>query len=477
MEHGRGLWAVAMRRGVVGAVMVLLVGCSSGGSSDAPGLTEVWRVSSITPIGQPVTAGDAVVVYGTEGRDLYLYGVAVADGAVRWRQAASPSRVVSGIPVGPSVMDGRVAYFRPDPSAELAARLVVASAETGDDLLVSEPAHFTSHPRSCDDGTDVCVTAVEGDGSTGSRRFSVEAGGRVADADATPPHARFVGDDLLDLGQRQPELLAGFAEGTVRWRSPLARHFPDGFTTDEGWHFGLYRSAGLHVGSVGSADGEEPSVVVVDLGQSHTAAIDTATGSSAWQAPGTSFLCSSKVDLYRTVAEGRTELWPVRCRYRGVARYDRVSGRPSYDGLDVTMEGFDPATGRTTWSLPLGAAEAFMKEGYEAIAVGDTEVLVHGATGPLIVDLADGSTRSPAKEETFWCGTNGFLQYRESRRFSDGRSSDRWRGGTLLSRCTADGSPTDATPRQLARSLGATVGGRTVLSLANGLVAYDRTGP
>ncbi|MGH9231534.1 MAG: PQQ-binding-like beta-propeller repeat protein, partial [Acidimicrobiales bacterium] len=455
----------------------LAAGCSPGGGSAESRVREAWRLGSITPIGQPVAAGGMVVVYGTEGEDLYLYGVAVGDGAVRWRQAASPSTVVTGIAVTPHVKDGRVAYFRPDPSADLAARLVVASSETGEDLLVSEPAHFTSHPRSCADDKDVCVTLIDRDGSAVPRRFSVEGRGPAPDAGAPPPESRYVGTDLLDLGQRGPEMLAGFSDGAVRWRSPLTRHFSEGFSTDEGWYFELYRSAGMHVGSVGRpADREEPSVVVVDLSKGETAAIEAATGSPAWRSQGTRFACSARVELRRVAAPGRSELWPVRCRYRGVAQYNRLTGAGTYEGLDVTVEGFDVSTGATTWSVPLGAAEAFMEEDYEATAVGGTEVLVQAASNPLIIDLADGSTRSPGKDEAFWCGSNGFFRYREPRRLSDGRTFNTWRGGTLLSRCRADGSPTDAVPRDIARSLGATVGDRTIVSLADGLVAYDRPG-
>ena len=145
-----------MTVGFVVLMVVLVAGCSSGGGSSEPGLIEAWRLRSITPIGQPVAVSDTVVVvHGTENQDLYLYGVAVADGTLRWRQPASPGAVVPGIAVQPNVIDGRVAYFRPDPSANLAARLVVASPQDGSDQLVSDPNIFRSHPKPCSDGKDV----------------------------------------------------------------------------------------------------------------------------------------------------------------------------------------------------------------------------------------------------------------------------------------------------------------------------------
>lgn len=466
-----------MRRYVGSAVVMLLVAaaCSSSHHQAAPEppITEAWRSASITPIGQPVAEGDVAVVYGTVNKDLYLYGIGMADGAVRWRQAASPGRVVGGIAVEPTVIDHRVVYFRPDPSGELATRLVVASPDTGADVFVS---FFLSHPSRCSDGADICLMALQGDTAV-RRRFSVDARGPIPDHDGPPADSRFLGTDLLGLGGRNPEMLAGFSGGKVSWTAALSRYFPPGYTTDDGWNFELYRSAGVHVGSVGHpADARDANTTTVDLAKARTVAIDTATGWAAWQADGTAFTCEYAVALERTVADDRSELWPVRCRYRGTAHYDRATGAATYDGLDVRVEGFDVATGRTTWSVPLGAAEAFMAEDTGTTKVSDTEVLVQAASGPLIVDVARGSTRRPAKDELFWCGKNGLFHYRESQQYADGATSDAWRGGTLLEACGADGSAASGTPRHLPRSLGATVGNRSVVAEADVLVAYDRGG-
>jgi hypothetical protein len=418
-----------------------------------------------------VAVGDVVVAYGTVDRDLLMFGLSVADGTIRWRQAASPSLVASGIPLTPDVIGGRVAYFRPDRSANLGARLVVAAPDTGADLLVSEPLHFTSYPQSCADGRDVCVRVVQGDRSV-SRRFSVEARGVVSDSGAPPPDSRFVGTNLLELGQRQPEVLAGFDGGVVRWRSPLGRHFSPGHSTDQGWHFELYRAAGVHVGSVGSNTDGDATKGGVDLSKSESAGIRASDGSSAWKAEQTNFLCYSKFDLTRKV-EGNTERWPVRCRMRGVLHFDRATEVSRYDDLDVTIEGFDVSTGATTWSVPLGPATTFMEEHRKAIAVSETEALLQGSDGPVIIDLTNGAIRRPTPTEAFWCGKDLFFQYREAKQFRDGSTHDRWRSGTLLYSCAGDGSPASTIPRSIPPSLGAKVGDRTVLALADALAAYD----
>ncbi|HJV09072.1 MAG TPA: hypothetical protein VJ653_05300, partial [Acidimicrobiales bacterium] len=355
-----------------------------------------------------------------------------------------------------------------------AARLVLATPETGADLYVSAPQYFYSHPGTCTDGKDVCVAVGAGDRIL-SHRFVMGSAAPVPEAGGPPPDSRLVGDKLIDLGQRAPELLAGFDGGSIRWRSPLSRHFSDGYSTDEGWIFELYPSEGLHVGSVGHpSDRSGPVANVRDWSVVETAAIRAADGSSAWRAPGTSFVCDARIQVRRKEADGSSHVWPVRCRFRGTGRYERATGLATFEGLDVTVEGFDVATGTTTWSVPLGPATVFMEDSRRPTAVTDVEVLVQGATGPVIIDVSNGATRQPALGETFWCGTNHFFEYREGKKLRDGITLNEWRGGTILNRCGAEGSPATATPASIAPSLGATVGGRTVVAEGDALVAYDR---
>jgi outer membrane protein assembly factor BamB len=466
-----------MRRlyALVALTALVLSGCASSHRA-APRVTEVWRNQTITPIGQPVAVGDTLVVYGTVGRELYLYGVSPADGSIRWRQAASPSHTLTGSPFSPGVVDKRVAYFRPDPKVVGAVRLVVANPEDGNDLLVSDPAVFYSQPRECSDGKDVCLNAADGRGGMGPVRFSVTAHGVVADPSPPPPGSRYLGENLLDLGERQPELLAGFHDGVVQWRMSLSRFFSPGHTSDIGWYFELFKADHLHVGSVGyPADRSDPSVVVRDLATGETSAIDATSGVPVWRDEGTKLGCDANIDVERSVADGRWEPWPVRCRYQGTARYDQ-QGAASYQGLDVTIEGFDVPTGRTTWSVPLGAAQAFMDVEKPPATVSESEVLVQAAKGPLIVDLATGKSRRPAKGVAFWCRTEVLFDYHEPGAAVGSTTSQR-RGGRLLDTCAADGSHSASLPSYIGEQVGAKAGGRTVVGTAQGLVAYERATP
>jgi hypothetical protein len=115
-----------------------------------------------------------------------------------------------------------------------------------------------------------------------------------------------------------------------------------------------------------------------------------------------------------------------------------------------------------------------MEDARRATAVSVVEVLVQGGHGPVIIDLSNGATRPPALGETFWCAKDHFFDYRQSRQLPDGGTANSWRGGTILYRCGAEGSPATAAPASIAPSLGATVNGRTVIAEGEALVAYDR---
>ncbi len=460
-------WATALLVLVVGAAA-----CQAGEGRGEAGPVEAWRVTSIDPIGQPVAAGDVVVVYGTVERELRLYGVDAGTGAVRWSQAASPGAGVNGISLTPAVLGGRVVYFRPDPAGNLMARLVVASPADGRDELVSEPAEFDSRPARCPDGRDICVAVSEAGRPPTPRRFQVEAGTHSPGSDH-PRGSRVVGEELLDLGGRAPERLARFTDGSVRWVTELANHFPPGFSTDHGWTFELYEAAGVYVGSVSHPPVRNtPSMIQTDLSRNHTAAIDAGTGASVWQSEGTRFGCSPTLIVQREVAARRFEAWPVRCRARGTARYDKPTSTTAFENLDVTIEGFDPRTGATTWTVPLGPAEAFLDEDERAAVVDASRVLVRAADGPLVVDLENGASRVPEPTEMFWCVTEVIFQYRETLTLGSGRTSNQWRGGELVSPCTGDGSPTDRLPRRLPYGHGATVGDHTVVATVGGLIGY-----
>jgi hypothetical protein len=150
------------------------------------------------------------------------------------------------------------------------------------------------------------------------------------------------GGGLIDLGDRPENTLALLREARVWWRTPVSAAFPPGFSTDNGWSWELYRAAHLFVGSVSGPDVHDGARLVDDLGRtSAMAALSERDGSVVWRDDG------STVN-FRLVIGGV----PVRCRWRGTRVRDVGGANESFQDLDVTLEGFDLATGKTTWSVP-----------------------------------------------------------------------------------------------------------------------------
>src|SRR5258705_1791241 len=92
----------------------------------------------------------------------------------------------------------------------------------------------------------------------------------------------------------------------------------------------------------------------------------------------------------------------VRCRQRGIATTSR-DGPGSFDGLDVTVEGFEPKTGKTTWSIPMGPAKALVDDHVHREVAGKSKIVLTGPNGPIVFDYAAGSVTAPSAGASYWC--------------------------------------------------------------------------
>ncbi len=302
------------------------------------GLTvQVWSSTDLRPLGQPVVAAGVPVGLVTEGRKLFLIGIDPATGRQLWKQEASPSAVTPGIPVSVDVIGDRVVYFRPDAAGELYARLVVADPKTGNDLVASGPQLFVSRPTACSrrpDDRDVCTVATASRSQTPrSHRLKVDTGQYVAEDTTVAAYTRSIGDGgLVDLGPRGPEYLAMIRDGNVAWRTPVTQAFPSGFSTDHGWNWRYRSEEHAFIGSIYGPTTQLPDGSRRrDLASGAAmAALSETDGSVLWRDNGSSIDCDGTVSVSV----------PVRCRYRGSATY-RTDRPASYEGLDVTIEGYD----------------------------------------------------------------------------------------------------------------------------------------
>jgi hypothetical protein len=183
-----------------------------------------------------------------------------------------------------------------------------------------------------------------------------------------------------------------------------------------------------------------------------SAGIAEATGEVVWRDAGSEFGCGD--DLRG----------PVRCRSRGVATI-RVDGRNSFEALDVTVEGFDAATGKTTWAVPLGASTTLVDHDASRVVAGPTQLLVDSASGPAVLDYAAGTVSPPEPDTTFWCLTR--TRYRLAN-----ESRDR-PGGRLAAICDRRGQPSTVLPSvEATMAAGAHIGDQAVIATHAGYLGF-----
>nr|BFE74453.1 hypothetical protein GCM10020092_077540 [Actinoplanes digitatis] len=325
------------------------------------------------------------------------------------------------------------------------------------------PLLFGSPPEQCPDSDDVCTLSRTGyDKPYQTHRLNVATGRYVAEKTGLPPRARRIGTaGLVDFGQRDPEIIGLVRKGKLRWRTPLRDAFPaEGFSTDNGWNWQLFPDEKVYAGSVyGKRTGSYGKTdVVVSLEAAATAGLSEENGALLWTDAGSDISCTGKKA-------------PTRCRSKGTLTISPKLDR-TFTGLDVTVEGFDVRTGRTTWSVPVGAAEGLVGAKTAAPTAGDTEIIVRTASGPLLLDVNTGRQRAPGADEIFWCGTRLDFEYREPY-FSKGVAIYQ-RAGERAVTCNAAGDPVAGSPTVAATTAtGAHVGPYAVVATETGFVGYS----
>jgi outer membrane protein assembly factor BamB len=419
-----------------------------------------WINDELKPIGQPLAVGSvAVGIASASGRGVAVVGLDPATGRKLWEQPATPSGVAPGVRVSVArVGSDRIAYFRPTRTDIPYAELVLADAATGADVAKSDEEVFASGPHPCGSGQDVCAVAATPQHAM--LRLEAATGRSLIDGDPLPPGARNVGDGgLIDLGDRPGDTLALLREGRVWWRTQVGAAFPPGFSTDNGWSWQLYREAHLYVGSVEGPSVRDGTRVVNDLGRtSATAALSERDGSVVWRDDG------STVSFHFEIVDS-----PVRCRRRGTVVSDTGTTTESFHDVDVTLEGFDIATGKTTWSVPLGAATSLVGGNAFPIIAGPTQAVLNAAAGPMVVDFVSGKVTPPAVGATFWCGSGRPYLFSPPYPLPDGSVTFERRGGVLATICDAQGRPAKALPPAAATlTIGAHVGDYVVVAVKDG---------
>jgi hypothetical protein len=435
-------------------------------ATKGPDLRMVWRNFELHPIGQPTAIGEVVVAIVAHRRRLFLVGIDPATGATRWDQPLTPSALRTRERIRITKLgDDKIAYFRPirDDYIHGYAELVVADVRTGVDLAKSPEARFTSNAIVCGGGAALCAITEEWNADKQALvRLEIATRKYVVENSNIPIRMRMLSSiGLFELGNRPVDTLARLRDGKLRWLTSVAAAFPRGFSSAYGWSWGLFAEQEVIVGSVGGPYTLDRERVTYDLARTAaTAGFAEGTGDVLWRDRGSEHGCG---------------LWiedsPVRCRSRGSVTFH--DGHTSFDGLDVTVEGFDPATGKTTWSVPVGAAQALAYGDPPAIA-GPTRLVLNRPQGPVILDYATGATESPAPGAAFWCLADATYEVASphwgNRRWTD----DERRGGRLAFNCDDRGRPAAVLPSAAATmAAGAQVGRYGVLATRDGLVGFE----
>lgn len=342
---------------------------------------------------EPVDGG--YVLYALDAaRKLEAIGVDAADGKVRWHHPASPSFVPSGVGLRILAKDGVVVFMEPsgrDPR-DGQARVTAVDAVTGDRRWTySSGLEISSAPEWCDDDKKLCLVI---DADDDGRALTVLDPARGTLLAAVP----------LDDGRQISEQLYPAAEATALTRVTTAgkrlwqRSIRELFGTasvslDYGWH--IIMSGGRYVGWLGATGKSTSTGTVRDLGREAMAGFDATTGRPLWTQPGT-YTCRG---IQFTIEH------PVRCRAAARVVY-RDGAEPALQG-GITVEGFDPATGKTRWSWRAGPVPGLAFDHDSVRRIDDTTYVVETPTGPALIDVDSGQRPLSGEPPVSWCADTG----------------------------------------------------------------------
>jgi PQQ-like domain len=411
-------------------------------------LAAAWT-SPLRPVESPVAVVGGFVFHAlSDQRRFEVVSVAARDGHVRWRAPASPSRLDHGVGLSVESFQGGRTVLWMQPGRVYRAgdvSLVGADAATGARRWSYGGGRLRvrSAPSICRGGTAVCLVAYLS-GPQSPRSVVLEASsGRVLSDRPAPftGEVRSIADGLYEA----KGVLARVDEsGTVVWNRTVKEAFGgEDVDSDYGWNIRL--ADGRYVGSLGrvrsSMETGATRIKIQDLAV--TAAIDAGSGRTLWTRPRSSVFCGQ---LQFDVAHA------VLCDSTGLTNPDASE----VTGLDVTLDGVDPATGRNTWQAHVGAVRGLLKNGDDVIRTAATTYTLRTASGLGRLDLASGFQQGDA-EDTGWCSANDSVRPAENvegvnPNGVDAYAVDRWYP------CRIGGASLDR-PKQTATFAGGTADG------------------
>lgn len=381
-------------------------------------------------VGGPVAGGGRVLVLvSASDRSVWLEAVDARTGKVAWKLPESFSEITPGVETTPLVHAGVVLALVPvggagSPYVRLEGVRVASGAVAWRSRSRSV---VTDAPSSCPQPlgrNGFCVVAATAPGKPSALVALAPATG--AGAAVVPGVERSMSTTPgLYQAYSTPSVLIGVRTpgGTV-WGQPVSRLFGAGYDPNDGWDFD--QSGAAWIGFVGKAR----HGTTVPLGGQNTIAVSQATGKRLWSDPGV-FECGGQDIL--------TGDWL--CLLTGTATLTASGKVTTSKDASLTLEGFDPATGRITWRLPAGHIADLMRGD---VAIGDAHHLLVSTpqARKLVVDLRNGATAAPAAGQAFWCGHANFFRIAPPK----GVTTPQRVGSNLYAPCNASRQPLTALP-------------------------------
>ncbi|HEU5213045.1 MAG TPA: PQQ-binding-like beta-propeller repeat protein [Gaiellaceae bacterium] len=358
-------------------------------SADTTKNARLWFDPGLHVVGGPVNvSGHAVVLVSARNHSVWLEGIEPASGRMRWKRRFAFSGITPGVAFPPVAVGKVVLALDPERRKDGIVRLEGIRADTGAVAWRGRvQAYIHDAPSACPPPLGkraVCLVAETA--ASSSELIAIDAAGRVVAQ--IPGVERQMGDarDGLFQATGSPSVLVGIrAPGGVRWRTRVAALFGQRYDPDNGWVFD--RVGAVEVGSVGEAR----SGNTVDLGSTRVVGFSGKTGKKQWGRSG-EFICGG--------GPGPTGAWL--CDMTGtIAAGPDLHPKVSSDAT-VTLTGFRPETGATTWTMRVGDIADLL---FGNVALKDEHRIVvsdlHGAKH--VLDLRSGVARRPEPGESFWC--------------------------------------------------------------------------
>jgi outer membrane protein assembly factor BamB len=463
-----------MRRwGLLLVVGGALAAASLAGSASSAVTGRGWTRTDVGAVSQPAPVGGKFAFYAQHRGALEVVALDAGTGSTAWAAPASPSAVTAGVPAELAVRGTTVFYLEGvGAPGNGAARVVAKDAASGNVLWRSNGGRFFSWPEICpDQPSAVCVSGTVVGAGWGQIRFATADGKVLADVKmgtANDP-GRELGPDLFDPGSRSPEQLLVVANGREAWSRPLSRIFPlPRASSDGGWDFDRFANLGMYVGSVATRPAIKNGEASLDLGGLITAGFTANGGRVLWRARGLyscgqPLLCPGRSQAgYTSPSTGTAASVGLRMVDTGTVTYPLSGGKPKVSAnASVTIQGFDPKTGRTKWSFRAGRNIPLMSNEAVPPQITSTVMVLKAGSRLVALDLRSGRTRRLAPAAHAWC--QHIITYRLAHTSYYGGRGGMYTGQEGLFPCTVSGKRI-APPRKIpgfVRRLGATTGGMT----------------